>query len=270
MTLARQHSTARALTLILASCLSVAVAGAAPDDANVPVPAPAAIPAPKPAAKAPTPAQNKNWLRNAPAKVAPVASNSSTARMALLGLFLFGLGGAAVYLKRKRRAVPQNVRSEVQLLSSARVGSKAEVVVISVGGRKLLLGVTESEVSRLAWLDGDANDGALDPEVEAQEESAAFVSPVVTTRVQTAAPSYDRSGGARGFRETLLGALGQKAQPARAESAASTIAENTQDVVTRSPRSQAREPIAAPAGAPDMIDIEGQARGLVLRLQKRA
>ena len=50
-------------------------------------------------------------------------------------------------------------------MSAVRVGNKAQVVVVNVGGRKLLLGVTEAEVSRLAWLEGDL-EASLDTEEE--------------------------------------------------------------------------------------------------------
>jgi hypothetical protein len=67
----------------------------------------------------------------------------------------------------------------------------------------------------------------------------------------------------------LLGALGQtqnqKPAVATSNDAAVAIAESMQDVVMRSPR------VAVPAEAPSsMVDVEGQAKGLVLRLQKRA
>jgi hypothetical protein len=70
----------------------------------------------------------------------------------------------------------------------------------------------------------------------------------------------------------LRGALAQPAPKTvnkHQPSAALAIAEETENVVfTRSSASSAR--VAAPAGAPEMVDIEGQARGLVLRLSKRA
>lgn len=208
--------------------------------------------------------------------------------MFFLGLFVVGLGGAAVYMKRKRKASPLLVNSEVQMLSTARVGSKAQVVVIAVGGRKMLLGVTDAGVNRLAWLDGELEGDEL------VNVAADQVSPTESVHTRFAEPpAPERTGASRNFREALFGALGQKPSRVRqehederafgsaaadffagADDTASSIADETRDVVfTRSSaQRKTREPVAvaAPAGAPEMIDIEGQARGLVLRLQKRA
>lgn len=246
-----------------------------------PTPAPAALPAaqtaPEPVVPAPvvapvapkaTPA--KSWLRDSgkqtetkSAEAPPAAPGSgSSLRIASLFALVAVLAGGAIFLKRRRKGALRAVSSELSVITAARVGSKADVVVVDISGRRLLLGVTEAQVTRLCWLDGDPDS---EEPVEFRASAASLTSAVGRAPAQTGhkPAGVARAGApARSFRETLLGALGQK--PA-AEDAAVAIAAATEDVVTRTPRA----PVAAPAGAPEMVDVEGQARGLVLRLQKR-
>lgn len=212
-------------------------------------------------------APGAGWLRTPPAKStsAAAAPSSSAGRMALICALVAALAGAALLVKKKRRVVTQRTQSELSVVTAARVGNKANVVVVDVGGRRLLLGVTEAQVTRLCWLDGGA-----DPDQQAQDESSLAPrarSVATTLEPRSPAPagfqaSEDRAT-ARGFGQVLRQVLGRAAP---VEDAAVTIARATEDVVR--PSAPAR--IAAPAGAPQMVDIEGQARGLVLRLQKRA
>ncbi|HET9957420.1 MAG TPA: flagellar biosynthetic protein FliO, partial [Polyangiaceae bacterium] len=219
----------------------------------------------------------------------------SVLRFTLFGVVLFGLSMYALYRHQRGRMGRGTAaqRSALTLEGAVRVGPRAQVVVVNVAGRKLLLGVTESEVSRLAWLD----DG-MEPEAESEPERAEAPAPRAFTAVEprhqpafetrrlaapataptpdqtaprsTAAASAAANGAGKNaapkrFRDALLGALGHKTTDAP-EPAAVAIAEATQDVVSRSRTA----PIAAPPGAPEMVDVEGQARGLVMRLQKRA
>jgi flagellar protein FliO/FliZ len=251
-------------------------------DADVDAPEPAAVPAKvKPVAPAASSGSARSYLRaQAPVKK-PVASapSMSPLRVALMGGFVAGLGVWALLKRRKHQTVARATRSDLEIVSSARVGNKAQVVVVNVGGRKVLLGVTESEVTRLAWLDSELDgDGAVTESFDDQEP-APFVqppqsrasAPSVPTRSQPTRPAETRAAPSR-FREALLGALGQNQKPSSSstssfasDDAAVAIAESTQDVVMRSSR------VAVPAEAPaSMVDVEGQARGLVLRLQKRA
>jgi flagellar biogenesis protein FliO len=258
MTAERQRRCGATLLVAVALAASASVAHAAE-------PAPA-----KPDAK-------RAWLRSAPAptaKPAPASSGLSW-RFGAVGVVVAGLGGAAMIQRRRKKQVARATNSDLEVVSAARVGNKAEVVVLSVGGRKLLLGVTESEVTRLAWLDSEL-DGA---EAEADEPMA--MTPARVPRGTTApsrgvasAPAHTVSAATsipeptRRFRDVLLGALSQakqKPSPEPVVDAALSIAESTTDVVARQ-----GSRVAAPAGAPEMVDIEGQARGLVLRLQKRA
>jgi flagellar biogenesis protein FliO len=247
---------------------------------------PKAPPPPKveSAPKAPGP-----WLRKTADAAAPVASGASGPspwRMVALSVLVGGLGAAALFQRRRKTKLARAVRSDLTVVSAARVGNKAQVVVVNVGGRKLLLGVTEAEVSHLAWLDGDAEPASAElGEPEAFEGPARFTQPVsqpsdVDSGHVLGARSAAQAPAPRRFREILFNALGhEEREPARAnpmvESAAMQLAEATRDTVTRTPvgaatRAATGTRVASPAGAPEMVDIEGQARGLVLRLQKRA
>lgn len=242
------------------------------------------VPKPKPAAAA-----DRAWLRT-PAPKPPVAaapSGPSRWRVVLMTALVLGLGGAAVYIRRQRRVVVRAVRSELTVLTSTRVGPKAQVVAVSVSGRKLLLGVTDSHVSSLGWLDSEPEGDAVAPDDELPAEAPAAASRAALepprgtveassaaaariTRALRTAQQADTTPPRR-FRDALRGALG-KADARGSQDPAVLLASATEDVVsTRGVRADEPGPsrVAAPAGAPDMVDIEGQARGLVLRLQKR-
>lgn len=286
-----------AALLVSASCAGTARAQSEPApaeaafDANA-RPAPAEPSKAKPAAPAAANAKKTQapWLRKdtAPSKSSSGSDSISVLRFTLFGIVLFALAMYALY-RHQRRGLgrPSAPRSTLTLEGAVRVGPKAQVVVVNVAGRKLLLGVTEAEVSRLAWLD----DG-MEPDAELASERAELAPartspaeprsyaaleprrpvpaasqealPARPTAAVTNATPVTTGAKPKRFRDALLGALGQPraAQP----DAALAIAETTQDVVTRSQTA----PIAAPSGAPDMVDVEGQARGLVMRLQKRA
>ena len=234
---------------------------------------PVEAPPPAPKAAAPASSAPRSYLRQQAASKKPVASaeSPSALRVALMCGLVAGLGVWALLKKRKKQTDLRSIRSDLEVLSSPRVGNRAQVVVINVGGRKVLLGVTETEVNRLAWLDGELEgDGAS---TEAFDDSVPFTAAPERKNVSATAPQNKVARPdvqPRRFRDALLGALGQPQKPGPSNNndgndAALAIAESMQDVVTRSPR------VAVHAEAPDsMVDVEGQAKGLVLRLQKRA
>jgi flagellar biogenesis protein FliO len=73
-------------------------------------------------------------------------------------VLLLGLGGAALWLRKRKAGLGQLTDAEARLkvLASSRVGPKAYAVTASVAGRTMLLGVTDHNVSHLAWLDAPA------------------------------------------------------------------------------------------------------------------
>jgi flagellar biosynthetic protein FliO len=211
-------------------------------------PAPAPVTAAK-AGKAPS------WLSSRAAPKAPVAGRAGMPSLGrLIGLLLVvgSLGGAALYLKRrgtnagKRPAAPKRL----SVVSSTRIGPKAHAVVISVAGRQMLLGVTDSSVKRLAFIDE-----LEDEEVErapARRERAQLPArgSALAVRVATPEPAQGRSFG------ELLKTAFKKRDPEPETDAASILAAETQDIVGGKPAvSNVR-----------MLDVEGQAQGLIRRL----
>lgn len=261
MTFARQRRCARWWLMVggLGLCL-VSTPALAAD------PRPAAEPRPAPSASLAKPPPARGWLR--PQKAASSPTNGPTSpnsgRMALICVVVAALAGAAFLVKRRRRLVIKRTASELSVITAARVGSKADVVVVQVGGRRLLLGVTESQVSRLCWLDGEPDPEQLDAPYPALSNEAVLPAKRLEARAVAAvvSPSRERRTG-RGFGDVLRSVLSRSTT---VEDPAVTIARTTEDVVTHSGLTR----VASPAGAPEMVDIEGQARGLILRLQKRA
>ena len=113
---------------------------------------------PVPAASTSTPAASPSavpWLAQPSTAAVFTTSESrpSTSRMMWLVLPALALGGAALYVRlAKRKRSSPSVSRRLEVLDTARVGPKAHVVMISAGGRQLLIGVTEHSVQRLAWV----------------------------------------------------------------------------------------------------------------------
>ncbi len=109
----------------------------------------------------------KEWLaqpaHGAPAAIGSRSEGPSTLRMAGLLLVVGALGGAAVYMKRKRSQVAERHGSpELAVVSTAPLGPKSHLVLASVSGRLILLGVSDTSVRKLAWIKGDTKPQATD------------------------------------------------------------------------------------------------------------
>ena len=147
------------------------------------------------------------------------------------------------------------------MLGSAKLGGRANLVLAEVAGRKILLGVTDNSVRKLGWLDAG--------EEEHELYGAASRPRLVASGIDSAARvSAEPAPVKRSFRDLLANAVGNIGRPAD-DSPAATLAAETQDTFTRSaPRStepRRAEP-ARKGGSPQMLDVEGQARGLLARL----
>jgi len=103
-----------------------------------------------------------------------VDSRPRSSRMLWLVLPALALGGGALYMRFAKRRGIAAVSRRLEVLDTARVGPKAHVVVISVGGRQLLLGVTEQSVQRLGWMSGESKvDAKVDIKVKDAPEARA-------------------------------------------------------------------------------------------------
>ncbi|HTA90963.1 MAG TPA: flagellar biosynthetic protein FliO [Polyangiaceae bacterium] len=193
-----------------------------------------------------------------PASGATVGVGRSLAVLALTGV----LGGAALFLRQRKNKPARKSTAGLRVLSSTRVGHRAELVLAEVGGRKILLGVTESAVRKLGWIDADEqeNESAL----AVQRPRLVTQGPLIGVRVQSDPEPIERPAGiGRSFREVLKDAIGGFAKPAADDSAASQLAGQTRDTFTRSQAKPASE-----RRAPLMVDVEGQAQGLLARLKE--
>jgi flagellar biogenesis protein FliO len=243
---------------------------------------------PAPSAKGPAPAGG--WLRPAPKP--PGAASSSGApwgKVLAIGL-VAGLGGWALYTKKRRRGVPAlKGVTGLRVLESARLGPKAALITAQVGRRVILLGVTDQNISKLGWLTAD-----LESEAESHSESALDSLPpfadepgarsaltsdepepaAARAASPTAQPRKARPSDGT-FASRLRSALGAK-PGAPSDDALAASAELTRDVVDlRRGRKRARpqpkpEPLAPLPAEEAMIDVEAQAAGLIRRLKGKS
>lgn len=219
--------------LALASLLVSGVAAAAPEP-------------PKPAT---------NWLRKPSPKPAPVETKPgmNPLRVAAMLSLVAILGGVAFYAKRRRtNGTNVLVKERLAVISSTRVGPKAHAVVTSVGGKRLLLGVTDNSVNVLAWLDADKPSEET-PALDVSEPSEAneTYEPSELSRVTE---TDNAPGSPSGFLRLLRSAVGT--QPV---APADEVARETQDEVKFSRR--------ASAEARELV--EGQAAGILRRKKAR-
>ena len=208
---------------------------------------------------------SKDWLRSDNRRqpsAAPVSSRSGIGKtMAVVALI--GAGGFVVW-RKTRKAHPNTspTKTHVRVVGGTLVGPKARAVVAEVGGRLILLGVTEQSVRKLAWLDS-ADEIEMDDEPAADRRARKI--PLDVEPQRSTPPrgieSRRRSTPQRSkFSEVLRDAVGIKASTDN--DSAIVLAENTHDRVSLSgARRHARDDSA-------LIDIEGQAAGLVSRLNK--
>jgi flagellar biogenesis protein FliO len=179
--------------------------------------------------------------------------------------------------KRQRLAPLSPSESRLTVLSSSRVGPKAYAVTAHVGGRVLLLGVTDHSVTNLGWLD------AHEPDAPARERAAAESEPELESdelpddypgsalRASNPPVAFATSSELRRFQDVLRGAVTSRpALPMRpsyaghAPDAATLLAAQTTDVV-----GAGAGPVAAAAPAPSAALPGAAASPLSLRRKRR-
>lgn len=183
-----------------------------------------------------------------------VGLGRSLAVLAVTGV----IGGTALYLRRRKSKPARASNPGLRVLSSTRVGNRAELVLAEVGGRRILLGVTDSAVRKLGWIEADEQEDARALPI-ARPRLIGSVLSAGSSRSE--APEAARAGVGRGFRDVLKDAIGL-GRSAGDDSAASELARQTEDTFSRStPKPSARR-------GPLMVDVEGQAQGLLARLRE--
>lgn len=202
----------------------------------------------------------RSWLsqsgREGP-KLAPAAGGGSGLTFGALSLLIaLGAGAVVLHMKRKKQLPIPSSDARVNVLSSSRIGPKAFAVTAHVGGRVMLLGVTDHTVTHLGWLDAPENEAeAVEDEAAEADEPGRDELPadypgsalraserVRSHRVAPAAPmSSTQLATARDlkrFQEVLRGVASRPAPLRRNEpasevpSAAATLAAQTSDILT--------------------------------------
>jgi len=217
--------------------------------------------------------QPRDWL--APPSSAPLTTGASTPtpwRIAGLVLFVGALGGAAVYLKRRQARGDLPGSSQLAVLSAVRVGPKAQLVVASVDGKRLLLGVTENSVRKLDWLQRTASA----PESEAESDPDSAFAGVLAGLLQqrravdpeatgsddpTRLPRSERNVDALTKEREFVGTNDGRSRAAEPAAAQPHTDFGNSAVVTISPRAASLSTAGVSAGS-SKRGIEGQAAGL--------
>jgi flagellar biogenesis protein FliO len=245
---------------------------------------------------------DKSWLLDGAETSASGESSQSSPALATpnLGMtaaaiaLLLLLGGAALWLRRRKVGLGQlpDAEAKLKVLASSRVGPKAYAVTASVGGRVMLLGVTDHNVSHLAWLDAppppladkvlleDVRDDDLPDDYPGsalrEAARASGIPPADAARWGTSEANLRR------FQEVLRDAAsrqrGASDEPEATDDltdAASVLADRTRDVLGDLPapvepraaalrRKRARKSLtpSTPAAPEPEPEIEGQVAGL--------
>jgi len=221
--------------------------------------------------------QSPAWLAqrsNGPKVAKPIASGPSVGlgRSLAVLLLMSVLGGTALYLRHKKNQTPKARLAQLRVVGSTKLGGRAQLVLAEVDGRKILLGVTDSSVRKLGWIDVPA-----DAEEDAEQQAPAARPRLVPAGIDLAARSARvvaeaapaPASAKRSFRDLLTSAVGNLGHRPDDDSVALSIAAETQDTFTRSTPRATEARRAEPArrnGNPQMIDLEGQAKGLLARL----
>jgi flagellar biogenesis protein FliO len=236
----------------------------------------------------------RSWLRQTAKSESPQAHSvvPSLGKSLALAL-LVGLGGYAVY---KRRNITKSAKianvSAMRILSVTRLSPKAQVVALEVQGRTLLVGATETQITRLGWLD-NTNSDDVDVEDDERDDAPTSVeerSPQLRTNLrhetngsikkvvdgnESRAKTKAQVKKTSRFRELLADAIGlvpassivksdlNKAPVDELVHAAEDryLGNHSQSTQTQRMRRESNQTSA-------LIDIEGQAKGLVARLNR--
>ncbi len=212
---------------------------------------------------------HKDWLRSdskTQTARAGVASSGALTKSLIVLALLAGAGYFVWHRSRRTQQVVPAKQVHVRVLSGTAIGPKARAVVAEVGGRVILLGVTEHSVRRLAWLDCEPESLSEPDETHPRnrmgsEQQTQTPADRITARSDSSTPVLRSSK----FSDVLRDAVGlgsrQVAEPVVA------LAENTRDrVVLKCKAPRAQQPTDH---SNDFMNVEGQAAGLVARLNRR-
>jgi flagellar biogenesis protein FliO len=239
---------------------------------------------------------DRTWLRQSSQRTAAPASTAqlSLGKWTALALLL-GLGGFAVWKRKQaRRSSPIVSASQIKIAGVTKLSPKAQLIVATVNGRSMLLGVTDASINRLMWLDGSGDEDTDDDRPSSDRDSTGyFEAPENVGQVYPNNSMARRTTGANQgrdptltaknsqarrrpgkFRELLADAIGLTPRVALAVEVSKApvdelLARAEDRYVGRDTRrmNTARLGQRTAPTAP-LIDIEGQAAGLVARLNR--
>lgn len=227
----------------------------------------------------------RGWLRTATKNTPPPSPSASASfgKWAALVLLL-GLGGFAVYKRRGLTRKPKLAGvSSMRIVSMTRLSAKAQVVALEVQGRTLLLGATDTQITRLGWLDEEAEQGDFatdDGDPDNPKDRFEVHSPPTHTAARKP-PNFaiDRAKMSPSkpsrFRELLADAIGlgpkgnsvkSRVEPAPVDELVAAaedryVGREPQRIQTQRMRRESTQTAA-------LINVEGQAKGLVARLNR--
>jgi len=218
-------------------------------------------------ASAKVPSASRDWLRadtQHQAGASTISSRSGIGK-SVAAVLLVGIGGYAVW--RRKRAVKVSVtpnRTHIRVVSGTLVGPKARAVVAEVGGRLILLGVTEQSVRKIAWLESVADSDAerasgTEISAKAPDSSDPRLAKISSSTRSTSSPRRQDPPRSK-FSEVLRDAVGIKSH--RVTEPALVLADSTYDRISLSSSKDSSRSVSP------LIDIEGQAAGLVSLLGK--
>jgi flagellar biogenesis protein FliO len=218
------------------------------------------------------PAPTRDWLAQQGTAPHLTGRDDGPSPWRIGGMFVLvaGLAGAAVYAKRrqtKNSGMP-DVPS-VSVVGAARVGSKAQIVLASVAGRHLLLGVTETSVRKLAWVDA-VSEG--DRDSRNANRFSSLLDGILTKEASTdPQDDPDDIEDDEDFRmpEPAQTKPDRDSRPSPALELALRTRDEVDTASTRNRRTTVRQ-LTRPQVNPLASDIEGQARGLSRRKGKRS
>lgn len=176
-------------------------------------------------------------------------------------LIVLALAAAAIVVRHRRgkRAPIPVSESRLTVLSSSRIGPKAYAVTAHVGGRVMLLGVTDHTVTHLGWLDAPEEEAPIGKRERRERlDEPGLVDdlpddyPGSALRAASGAPGpLASTSDLKRFQEVLRGAVQSRSDlGARSShtpgppSAASTLAAQTNDILepSRAPKARAQTP----------------------------
>ena len=97
-------------------------------------------------------AENAGASTRAASRVISYTDILQWAAALLLVLFMFG---ALVWLLRKTGTLPSPHKAELAIVAGLSMGVREKLVLVKVGEKQLLLGVTSSRIDKLLELDGE-------------------------------------------------------------------------------------------------------------------